>query len=95
MPVGPRLGKAYHSYLQSCKKDEDFFELIPGLFEREFGDLTAKQNPKDESDDFTVLLYGRGNEEGFELKGYSVAVKAFVDQRLKGKHYSLLFCGFT
>ena len=93
VPVGPRLKKAYHSYLQECKKDEDFFELIPGLFEREFGDLPAKQNPKDESDDFIVLLCGRGDEEDFELKGYSIAVKAFADQRLKGKHYSLLFVG--
>ena len=93
VPVGPKLGKAYHSYLQECKKDEDFFELIPGLFEREFGDLPAKQNPKDESDDFIVLLCGRGDEEDFELKGYNIAVKAFVDQRLKGKHYSLLFVG--
>ena len=93
VPVGPRLRKAYHSYLQSSKKDEDFFELTPGLFEREFGDLLAKQNPKDESDDFTVLLCGRGDEEDFELKGYSIAVKAFVDQRLKGKHYCLLFVG--
>ena len=93
VPVGPRLGKAYHSYLQECKKDEDFFELIPGLFEREFGDLPAKQKPKDESDDFIVLLCGRGDEEDFELKGYNIAVKAFVDQRLKGKHYSLLFVG--
>ena len=93
VPVGPRLGKAYHSYLQECKKDEDFFELIPGLFEREFGDLLAKQKPKDESDDFIVLLCGRGDEEDFELKGYNIAVKAFADQRLKGKHYSLLFVG--
>ena len=93
VPVGPRLGKAYHSYLQECKKDEDFFELIPGLFEREFGDLPAKQKPKDESNDFIVLLCGRGDEEDFELKGYNTAVKAFADQRLKGKHYSLLFVG--
>ena len=93
VPVGPRLGKAYHSYLQECKKDEDFFELIPGLFEREFGDLPAKQKPKEESDDFIVLLCGRGDEEDFELKGYNTAVKAFADQRLKGKHYSLLFVG--
>jgi len=28
VPVGPKLGKAYHSYLQECKKDEDFFELF-------------------------------------------------------------------
>ncbi|XP_044179068.1 ankyrin-3-like, partial [Acropora millepora] len=93
VPVGPRLGKAYHSYLQEGKTDEEFFELIPGLFEREFGDLPAKQKPKDGSDDFIVLLCGRGDEEDFELKGYNTAVKAFADQRLKGKHYSLLFVG--
>ena len=93
VPVGPRLGKAYASYLQECKKDADFFELIPGLFEREFGDLVAKQNPKDEGDDFIVLLCGRGDKEDFEVKGYDIPVKAFADQRLKGKRYSLLFVG--
>ena len=93
VPVGPKLRKAYHGYLQESKKDEDFFELIPGLFEREFGHLAAKQNPKDEKDDFIVLLCGRGDEEDFEVKGYNIAVKAFADQRLKGKHYSLLFVG--
>ena len=56
-------------------------------------DLPAKQNPKDESDDFIVLLCGHGDEEDFELKGYSIAAKAFADQRLKGKRYSLLFVG--
>ena len=91
VPVG--LAKAYHSYLQGCKKDEDFFELIPGLFEREFGDLPAKQNPKEEEDDFIVLFCGHGNEEDFEVKGYNIAVEAFADQRLKGKHYCLLFVG--
>ena len=40
-----------------------------------------------------MLLCGRGDEEDFELKGYDIAVKAFADQRLKGKHYSLLFVG--
>ena len=93
VPVGPKLRKAYHGYLQGSKKDEDFFELIPGLFEREFADLPAKQNPKDERDDFVVLLCGRGEKEDFEVKGYNIAIKAFADQRLKGKHYSLLFVG--
>ena len=93
VPVGPKLRKAYHGYLQESKKDDGFFELIPGLFEREFADLPAKQNPKDERDDFIVLLYGRGDTEDFEVKGYNVAVKAFADQRLKGKRYSLLFVG--
>ena len=93
VPVGPKLEKAYHGYLQSSKKSGDFFELIPGLFEREFGDLAAKQKPKDERDDFIVLLCGRGDKEDFEVKGYDIAVKAFADQRLKGKRYSLLFVG--
>ena len=93
IPVEPRLAKAYHSCLQECKKDEDFFELIPGLFEREFGDLPAKQKPKEGEDDFIVLLCGRGDNEDFELKGYNIAVKAFANRRLKGKHYSLLFVG--
>ena len=93
VPVGPKLEKAYHRYLQSSKNSGDFFELIPGLFEREFGDLVAKQNPKDERDDFIVLLCGRGDKEDFEVKGYDIAVKAFADQCLKGKRYSLLFVG--
>ena len=93
VPVGPRIAKAYHSYLQECKKDEDFFELVPGLFEREFGDLPAKQKPKEEEDDFIVLLCGRGDEEDFELKGYNIAVEAFAKRQLRGKHYSLLFVG--
>ena len=93
VPVGPRIAKAYHSYLQECKRDDDFFELIPGLFEREFGDLPAKQKPKEEEDDFIVLLCGRGDEEDFELKGYNIAVEAFANKQLKGKHYSLLFVG--
>ena len=93
VPVGPKLRKAFCSYLQKIKKEEDFFELIPGLFEREFADLRAKQNPKDERDDFIVLLCGRGDKEDFEVKGYNIAVEAFADQRLKGKHYSLLFVG--
>ena len=93
VPVGPKLEKSYHGYLQSSEKSGDFVELIPGLFEREFGDLVAKQKPKDERDDFMVLLCGRGDEEDFEVKGYDIAVEAFADQRMKGKHYSLCFVG--
>ena len=89
--VGPKLGKAYHSYLQGFKKDEDFFELIPGLFDLEFGGLN--QRAKNEKDDFTVLLCGCGDEEDFEVTGFNIVVEAFADQRLKGKHYSLLFVG--
>ena len=40
-----------------------------------------------------MLLCGRGDKEDFEVKGYDIAVKAFADQRLEGKRYSLLFVG--
>ena len=91
VPVGPKLGGAYRAYLQSCKKDDDFFELTPGLFEREFGALN--QRAKNKKDNFIVLLCGCGDEEDFDLKGYNIAVQAFADQQLKGKRYSLLFVG--
>ena len=89
--VGPKLEKAYFSYLQGCKKAEEIFGLTPGLFDREFGDI--EQMPKTENDDFKVLLCGRGDNEDFELKGYNIAVKAFADPRLKGKSYYLVFVG--
>ena len=89
--VGPKLQKAYFSYLQGCKKREDIFGLTPGLFDREFGNIV--QMPKTENDDFKVLLCGRGDNEDFELKGYNIAVKAFADPRLKGKSYHLVFVG--
>ncbi|XP_068687494.1 uncharacterized protein [Montipora foliosa] len=92
VPVGPRLQKAYSSYLQGCKKVEDIFEIVPGLFDREFGDL-VQQAKGESNDDFKVLLCGRGDDEDFELKGYDIAVKAFADQRLKGKRCYLLFVG--
>ena len=91
VPVGPKLREAYHGYLHFWKKDEDFFELTPGLFDREFGELNHRA--KKEQDNFIVLLCGRGDEEDFELKGYNIAVAAFADQLLKGKSYSLLFVG--
>ena len=92
VPVGSRLKKAYSSYLQGFKKDEHIFQIVPGLFHREFGDL-VQQAKVESDDDFNVLLCGRGDDEDFELKGYDIAVKAFADQRLKGKQCYLLFVG--
>ena len=92
VPVGPRLKEAYSSYLQRCKTDEDVLSFTPGLFQREFGDLVAKQEPN-ENGEFKVLLFGRGDPEDFELKGYNIAAEAFTDQRLKKKPYHLIFVG--
>ncbi|XP_044164172.1 D-inositol 3-phosphate glycosyltransferase-like isoform X2 [Acropora millepora] len=90
--VGPKLREIYDSYLRHFKNDEEVFELTPGLFDREFEGL--KLRAKNERNRFEVLLCGRGDDEDFELKGYSIAVKA-IDylRRNKGKHYFLRFVG--
>ena len=93
VPVGPRLKEAYTSYLQRCKTaDRDVLTITPGLFQREFGDLVAKQDPNEDGE-FKVLLFGRGDDEDFELKGYNIAAQAFTDQRLNNKCYHLIFVG--
>ena len=92
VPVGPRLKEAYSSYLQRCKTNQDLLSITPGLFQREFGDLVAKHYPNEDGE-FKVLLFGRGDDEDFELKGYNIAAHAFTDQRLKNKSYHLIFVG--
>ena len=92
VPVGPRLKEAYSSYLQRCKTNQDLLSITPGLFQREFGDLVAKQDPNEDGE-FKVLLFGRGDDEDFELKGYNIAAQAFTDQRLNNKCYHLIFVG--
>ena len=88
VPVGPRLKDAYSSYLRRSEKD--IFVFTPGLFDREFGDL--QQSPEEISK-FKVLLCGRGDDEDFQLKGYRIAAKAFIDPRLKEDE--LVFVGAT
>ena len=92
VPVGPKLKERYTSYLQRCKTHQDVLTITPGLFQREFGDLVAKQDPNEDGE-FKVLLFGRGDDEDFELKGYNIAAQAFTDQRLKNKPYHLIFVG--
>ena len=90
MPVGPRLTELYSSYLQRYKKEMDVFSFTPGLFEREFGDLEQGAN---NNANFKVLIFGRGDKEDFDLKGYNIAAKAFTDPRLERKPYELVFVG--
>lgn len=90
VPVGPRLGECYSSYLRRWKQADDFFVLTPGLFAREFGDLEQVAGG---DGDFRVLIVGRGDKEDFEVKGYYLAAKAFADHRLKNEPYELTFVG--
>ncbi|KAL9976645.1 hypothetical protein ACROYT_G013967 [Oculina patagonica] len=70
--VGSKLSEAFRSYLRGCKKDQMVFEFTPGLF-AEFSDV---KQVDDERKKFKVLVFGRGDKEDFELKGFDIAAKA-------------------
>ena len=53
------MKEVYSSYLQRCKTDQEVLFITPGLFQREFGDLTETTN---ENAEFKVLLIGRGDD---------------------------------
>ena len=83
--VGPKLAEAYRSYLRYCEKDQDVFELTPGIFS-EFSNVVQSKN---EEGIFRVLSFGRGDAEDFILKGFDIAAKAVA--KLDDAH--LIFVG--
>ena len=70
--VGGKLSEAFRSYLRGCNKD--VFDFTPGLFEEL---RTVKQVPS-ERRQRSVLVFGRGDVEDFELKGFDIAGKAIA-----------------
>ena len=87
LAVGPKLRKAYSSYLRSCERHQDIIQLTPSTF-GEFSDV--KQAAVD-MDNFKVLTFGRGDPEDFSLKGYDISARAIVE--LKDRSYHLIFVG--
>jgi len=87
--IGPKLKKAYSSYLRSCKKHQDIIQLTPGTFS-EFLDIRQATN---EGANFKVLTFGRGDPEDFSLKGYDISAKAIVELKDSSKTYILVFVG--
>ena len=70
--VGPKLSEAFRSYLCGCCKDGNVFEFTPGVFE-EFKDVRPAAGQRQRRN---VLLFGSGDVEDFELKGFDIAGKA-------------------
>ena len=70
--IGPKLSEAFRSYLRSCHKDQNVVDFTPGVFD-EF--KSVKQSPE-ERKHCRVLVFGRGDNEDFELKGFDIAVRA-------------------
>ena len=87
--VGPKLAEAFSGYLRPCGKDQDVLNLTPGIFS-EFADV--KQASQERSS-FSVLMFGRGDSEDFQLKGYDIAAQAIAE--LKDTTYKLVFVGAT
>ena len=89
--IGPKLSEAFRSYLRGCKKDKGVVDLTPGVFEEFVSVIQDIEERKQRS----VLVFGRGDAEDFELKGFDIAGKAVAalqDTRLvfvgapDGKH---------
>ena len=70
--IGPKLSEAFRSYLRSCHKDQNVVDFTPGVFD-EF--KSVKQSPE-ERKRCSVLVFGRGDNEDFELKGFDIAARA-------------------
>lgn len=87
MAVGPKLAEEYSRSLLDCHRNQAVFPLTPGLFPEFF---TVKQADCDFST-FHVLVFGRGDNEDFELKGYDIAAKAISE--LSDNSFQLIFVG--
>ena len=85
--IGPKLANAYSRYLRFCKKDQHVFNLTPSIF-TEFSNI---EQASEERENFCVLVFGRGDHEDFELKGYDIAMEAIA--QLKDESYQLKFVG--
>ena len=85
--VGPKLADAYSRYLRFSGKDQDVINLTPSIFT----EFHSVQQATEERSTFCVLVFGRGDNEDFKLKGYDIAVQAV--SKLKDSSYQLMFVG--
>ena len=72
--VGPKLSEAFRSYLHGFQEVKCVHDFTPGVFD-EF--VRVEQSP-DERQHCSVLVFGRGDDEDFELKGIDIAGKAIA-----------------
>ena len=87
--IGPKLAEVFSGYLRPCGKDQDVLNFTPGIFS-EFADVNQAT---EERKAFNVLVFGRGDNEDFKLKGYDIAAQAIAE--LKDMTYKLVFVGTT
>ena len=95
--VGPKLCEAFRRYLRWCKKDETILNITPGVFD----EFVNVKHAAEERERCSILVFGRGDAEDFQLKGFDVAGKAVAklnDAHLvfvgapEGKHEDIARC---
>ena len=84
--IGPKLKEDISAKLR-YKKDKCVIDITPGIFQ----EFAKMEQASEEGGRFRILVFGRGDSEDFELKGYDVAAKAVAS--LKDKSFLLLFVG--
>ena len=70
--VGPKLAKALRSCLSFCKRHQDVFEFTPGIL----NDFSSVHKYHYEREQYSVLVFGCGDLEDFELNGFDIAAKS-------------------
>ena len=83
--VGPKLADNFSAYLRSRKKE--VFNFTPGVFD----EFSCVEQASGDGKTFRVLVFGRGDSEDVELKGYDIAAQAVAT--LNDSSYHLIFVG--
>ena len=87
LAIGPKLKDSVSANLRWYGRDEHVIDITPGIFS-EFANL---EQASQEREQFRILVFGRGNLDDFELKGYDIAAQAVAS--LKDENYLLQFVG--
>ena len=85
--IGPKLTENIKFSLRPYRKDEGVLNITPGIF----SEFRGLQQAIEERESFYTLVFGRGDNEDFELKGYDIAARAVAS--LNDKTYQLVFVG--
>ena len=84
--IGPKLKEDISAKLRH-RKDKWVIGITPGIFQ----EFAKVEQASEEGERFRILVFGRGDSEDFELKGYDIAAEAVAS--LKDKSFLLLFVG--
>ena len=87
--VGPKLTEMYKTYLRHSP-NKKVFEIIPDP--SIFHEFRECKQAKDDREKFNVLVFGRGDADDFELKGFDIAPKAIAELKAD-QGYHLYFVG--